>query len=261
MKTLAADLFEGLKPEEKQPEQKEFKVERTPTLDALVKGFDKLFEPNFNFDNYGFYQECEKQTPHNYSARDIELFSLTLGKYEDTQDFRRQAGLYISVLINKSSEEKFLVHTSHLPSGLDFLGGINQGKHITVKGDVGIRTAERMESGEIHIEGNEGGSGGSGMCGGKLYVHGNSGGMMAHEMFGGEIHIEGNVESTIGIDMTGGKVYIEGNYHSWARNMRRGEIYHKGKLIVYNGMHIKPRLPVKLQKMWINIRKKMTPEW
>lgn len=238
----AADLFDGLKPEKKQ-DQKDFKVDKKG-LDDIIKGFEEVIRAIVDKENYfaKLYQCCEKNIPQEYTARDIEKFSIVLAQYQEIEEFEERSALYLSALINHSSEQRFIVHTSHLTHltrDIHHFGYKNNGKQITVKGDVGMSVGDEMESGEIHIEGNAGPYVGNQMFGGKIHVQGHTGGLIGIRMHGGEIYIHGDVGSCIGDKMRGGVIHIGGDYGSISDEIKGGDIFHKEKQIVKDGKLVK----------------------
>ena len=212
--TKASDLFDGLKPEKKQPEDKEFKVERTPGLDAIVTAFFNVISTRIR----GFYDLCVENIPSQYTPKDIEKFSLLLAEYEDLRVFDIKKGQFISALVNHFPEEHITIHTAHLKKPISNLGYKNEG-HIIFTGDVGYAVGQEMKKGEIHVQENAKGYVGTGMEAGKIYINGNAGYDVGWSMRGGEIHLQGDFNGI-------GK--IEG-----------GNIFHKGIQIVKDGKLLK----------------------
>ena len=258
--TKVSDLFDQLGQEEPQ-DFKEFKVERTPGLDVIIKEFEKVYKGNWvgfrmqTIDN--FHNICERNIPGKYTAKDIEQFSLALTRYQDDPYFEIKAGLYLSLLMKHCTEQDITIYTNHLEKDIPFLGRQNNGKHITVKGNVGTLVGDQMETGEIHVNGNAGDNVGNKMKGGRLVIDGNAGTEVGHGMENGQICVNANVGSYLGIIMEGGVIRVRGNAGKYVGRMKNGEIhidgsmvslgskreggniYHKGIQIVKNGKMLK----------------------
>jgi hypothetical protein len=88
-----------------------------------------------------------------YSAKDIENFSLALVDSQDKKPFSSgKAGVFLSALVDGCKDSEFVIHTGHLAEPIHFLGS-RALKNITVEGDVGYAVGDKMEGGEIHIDG------------------------------------------------------------------------------------------------------------
>lgn len=232
--TNLADLFDELQPEEAQ-EIRKVDVAKTPVLEAIVKGFEKVIE---KYDRHQdeetdlsisdlstLYAKCFKAVPTRfwrgaYTPKEIEQFSLLLVNYQDVNNFQQLAGLYLSALINRSRAKQLTIYTKQLTKPIDDLGYLNRGKQITVKGDVGISLGILMKRGEIHVYGDAGPLAGMLLEGGKIYIHGDAYSEVGAVMRNGEIHIDGDI--------------IRPNPDSDLINkmISKGKVYHKGKLIV-----------------------------
>ena len=267
----AADLFSGLDPE-KERELKQFKVKKTPALDAIVKGFRKVEQVVWTgFDNS--YNTSELYLPENYTAKDIENFCVVLADYPDLDDIGDVIGMYLSALINNCSEKSIILPLQHLEISVWDLSYKNNGSHVTVRGDVGFYAGKGMKSGIIDIHGDTLDDLGSEMKGGKIYVrgnvrfyagdsmkggeiyvygdawqspgskmqngiihiYGNAGQFVGADMRGGNIYIHGNAGNSVGTGMNSGEIHLNGDYGSISTVIRGGNIYHKGKLIVKDG--------------------------
>ena len=96
-----------------------------------------------------------------------------------------------------------------------------------------------MQKGKIHVKGDAGHSMGLHMYDGVILIDGNcSQGYIWFDLKGGTIRIKGNVCGDIGLEMEGGTIYLDGNYESISKDIQGGDIYHKGKLIVKDGVKL-----------------------
>ena len=152
---------------------------------------------------------------HNleYSARDVESFSLMLSELQTAHSSSHYDGLFLSALINMSKDDTYIVHTVSLNRPLNFLGYENV-KNIIVKGDVGIGLGNGMKQGTIKITGNADSCLGERMTGGRITVNGETG-----DAVGG---LYGN---------RGGEIYLNGNFGQPTYAHISSDIYHNGKLI------------------------------
>jgi hypothetical protein len=205
----------------------------------------------------------------DYSAGDVERFSIALGEFVEEDEFSVRAGFMLSTLINNGKQSRYTVHTGQTGSDIDYLGFCNT-KHIRVIGGVGSDAGYSMEKGSMTIEGDAGDSVGVAMRGGRLTVKGNAGDNAGGAyrfafhynaplpsleytdskssiypgefscrtttqwigMSGGILVIEGNAGEDPGWLMNGGEIHVEGDFKRLGRYIKRGKIYHKGKLIV-----------------------------
>ncbi len=111
-----------------------------------------------------------------FTAKDIKDFSFTLKKYENQPDFHG-IGIFLSALINTSVDGVFEIFTNHLNNTIEWFGGFNEGKNITVAGSTGSATGYEMKNGKLIISGSVGDSTGSHATGGEIYVSGKIGGI------------------------------------------------------------------------------------
>ena len=113
--------------------------------------------------------------PDNCNSKDVEIFSLLLGNYQDKRQFSRTSGAYLSALINNSDDEEFKIHTKYLVNPPESLGHGNSGKRIVVEGNVGNYLGSYMKDGKIIVQGNVGRDLGSHMKDGEIVVNGDVG--------------------------------------------------------------------------------------
>jgi formylmethanofuran dehydrogenase subunit C len=209
-----------------------------------------------------------------YTAKDVEKFSIALAEFQDMEIFYVKAGYFLSALINNCPDSDFVIHTKHLDEKINCLGLFNTknitiagdagdclgfwmtGGKITVEGNAGEGAGKEMKNGEIVIdgdadyylgygmhggkitvEGNTGNHAGKLMENGEIIVNGNGGDSLGIRMKGGKITVKGNAGEDIGFGMVSGEIHIEGDYESLADDIKRGKFYHKGRLIYPRGDH------------------------
>jgi hypothetical protein len=272
----AEDLFDSLKPEEKQPEEKRIEVRRNKRLEKIIRGFENSIKkfPVSRLESYNSSEDISKLmkrlTPYKPTSHEISDFSILLENYQDFNRFEKYAGFYLSSLINKSRDKEFIICTRHLEKLPDYVGYKNNGKIIRVNGDAGHHIGKSMnrgkiyatnvgyfvgcymQGGEIHIK-NAGPCLGFKMCDGIIYAEDAEDSVGDH-MQGGTIHVKNtknylgdnmqagkiyveNAGEIIGAFMQGGTIYIGNSYKSLTDNIQ-GNIYFQGKLIVKDGVKL-----------------------
>jgi hypothetical protein len=257
----AGDMFDGLNPEDEQEIDRKVDVKKNSALERMMNSNQKYHEiidlykigertfADMEKDYPGYYELAEILIPKDYTSRDITLFSII---FQDIVHPEWDIGYYISALINHSNESDFTYCSNGNTGNIGFR---NNGKRITVLGDVDDQNGAEMTEGELIIKGNNfgeylgckmtGGSillegssfscTGSGMTGGKIIVNGDSTAHVGDDMKGGEIVIGGHAGESVGSSMTGGTIHLNGDYKSLSDDIHGGDIYHKGKLIVKDG--------------------------
>lgn len=166
-----------------------------------------------------------------YSASDVEGFSLALGEYDQNEkDFSFGAGLFLSALVNNGKDTDYIVHTKHLERPLSMIGYSNT-KNITVRGDAGHYVGNIMEGGTIIVEKDAGCWVGEWMHGGSITVKGNADKGTGSKMHDGTITVEGYAAAWVGSEMTGGEIHLEGTFTNLGGDIRGGRIFFKGELI------------------------------
>ena len=142
-----------------------------------------------------------------YTSNDIEELCAfyQLSKEADFEKFGPM-GIYLSALINASKEQYFELNLHNPQSRLHFLGyRLEEGKHLSVHGDVGHFT-------------------GAGLRGGYLKIAGSTGSWCGADMTSGRIEITGDALSKTGVQMKGGQIQVNGRIHEIAKNRSGGEI-------------------------------------
>lgn len=185
-------------------------------LKRLMGAFKKLRHQHFARDSYNDALELVKGL--KCSSAHITNLSIALAELQDDKEFRVNAGLFLSALINSCKEENFTVITKHLVERPDRIG-YKSTKSITVHGNIGLGAGEWMHRGNIIIEGD-------------------AGALVGLWMRGGSITINGSAGEDVGREMTGGEIHLNGGYSSLSEKIYNGDIYHKGKLIVTDGKEI-----------------------
>jgi hypothetical protein len=189
--------------------------------------------------------------PFEYSASDVEKFSIAIAEFQADDDFSFKAGIFLSVLINGGKENDYIIHTAHMAVPIHCIG-FNNTKCIVVEGDAGGWCGQKMQGGRITVHGNTANAlgydmedgcvivtgnatmlVGLSMKNGAIVVKGDAGNQVGTFMEGGSITVNGNVDDTVGEGMLGGEIRLEGGYRNIATwNFKHGKIFHKGKLIV-----------------------------
>jgi hypothetical protein len=203
-----------------------------------------------------------------YSAKDVEDFSIAISGFQGHKGFPAMAGAFLSALINNCQGDSVIIHTVHLaelPNALGYLNTKNirvdgsvgtvigdgmTGGRIIVKGDVGQWAGDRMKGGDIRVEGNSAGfinglAGGTitvegnvdshvgaSMTGGSIIVNGDVGDYFGYQMQGGTVRVKGNAGHGVGFTMTGGEIHLDGDSFGLPKDIRGGKIFHKGRLIL-----------------------------
>jgi formylmethanofuran dehydrogenase subunit C len=146
----------------------------------------------------------------NYVGDCMRSGSLRIkGNVEDSAGFKMEGG---EIIIEGCAEEK--------------LGNIMRGGSIHVMGCCGNQAGNEMKGGEIIVEEDVYGTVGNEMKGGTITINGD----MIKQTYrsdGTTVHA-----GTAGMDMEGGEIHLNGRYYATEANVRKGRIYHKGKLIV-----------------------------
>ena len=111
------DLLGGLG-EEAEQEKRELEVERNPILHSMINGYDAII----HMERGSKYELSEDHIPQEYSAQDVEQFSLVLERYQTAADFGLTAGAYLSALVNHCPDMNITVLTHHLDHDIDCFG-------------------------------------------------------------------------------------------------------------------------------------------
>ncbi len=225
--------------EQKVQEESEIIVVRNPVVEELFKKYElsviKYFEhfrKNRLLTNDAIYDSfCKSLRRLCCSSDDIAKFSLGLKKY-DSSVLLFASGLFLSVLINTSSEKSFEIITSHLNTKIICVGYKNE-KNVVVVGDLGDLTGSKQIDGTLRVKGCVDGYVGENMRNGQIIVEKNCTGSVGSELEGGEIFINGNVKGAIGSGSKGGKIYVEGKLDDqyFLPSHCKAQIYHKGVLV------------------------------
>jgi hypothetical protein len=184
-----------------------------------------------------------------YTAKDVEKFSIALAEFQGGRYFNERAGYFLSALINNGPESDYVVHTRQLSENIDLLG-LKNTKNITLNGNAGQFVGMFMVSGKLIIKGSALWMTGSSLKGGEILIQGNGGFYLGNQMDDGKIIVEGSTEKDVGEHMKGGRIFVHGNggislgsymaggeIHvggdiGWIGSIKHGKIFHKGKLIV-----------------------------
>jgi hypothetical protein len=230
----AEDLFDSLDKEKKEQEDLRIKVEKSERLEQIVRGFENALKVNENsIEKY--YNEILRLVQITPTSKEILGFSILMSDYQDNMNFKRNSGLYLSSLINKSDEKEFTINTRHLEKLPNFLGNYNDGKIIKINGDAGDFMGHFMQGGKFYAE-NANYFLGSEMRGGTIYIK-NAGNFVGDSMQAGKIYAE-NAEDNVGFEMQCGTIHIGNSYKSLSDSIKGGNIYFQGKLIVKDGVKL-----------------------
>jgi hypothetical protein len=262
--TAMSSRFDGYGPEEERSSSKA-EIKETEAIRQL-RNIWKALESGSASQTYGHAVILiRKEMPVDYTAEDVEDFSLALSEFQDEGGFAGRAGCLLSALINYGKGNDYVIHTKGLQD-IRHLGYCNQ-KNIVVKGHGGVALGFSMHGGRITVDGDAHGCGmcmydgeiiirgnameiGRDMIGGRITVHGDVGGMTGVEMRGGEISVDGDVSGQIGWymkggriiikgetmgligdQMEGGEIHLDGRYEKIKAEILGGQIFHKGELI------------------------------
>jgi len=246
--TAALGKFKGFSPFKPESEQQVRKKEvKTDTAAEKIKKAWKGIKRHGAWDIH--YAGClERIKKIDYSAKDVEAFSLALSGSLEEKYFSENAGMFLSALINNCKESSFVIHTTHLGE-IEHIGYKNT-KEIVVRGDAGQYLGNSMICGTISVNGNTDGMCGNEMENGTIIVEGNAsygvgclmvGGTLIVKkdtdhnvgqfMRGGSIIVEGFADENIGREMEGGEIHLNGTYGSIYHMIFGGRIFHKDERI------------------------------
>ncbi|MDD5171771.1 MAG: hypothetical protein PHF60_01925 [Candidatus ainarchaeum sp.] len=249
------------------------KAVRTPQTvkdpSEAVQKMIKVWEKQKRWGYYGplYRRMSELTAKFRYSAADVGDFCFAMldlpvqirehdyppERYSD--EFSTKGGLILSALVNNGIELAYTIPKTHPEFLLDRLGYMNNGKELTVLGNVERELGFKMSAGRIVVEGDAGYHVGREMCGGEIVIKGNAKGIDGQDeegrrySKGGRITVEGDVDTIgisrensvitvaghvkrIGWEVMGGEIHLNGTYDEISLNGRsKVKIYHKGKLI------------------------------
>ncbi len=169
------DYLNGLEEQSIQEESK-ILVVRTPVVEEICMRYKSWLDQAVN--NWDYWHQIDTFTSKSikglrYSSKDILNFSIYMKEYESHKDFYK-SGVFISMLINNSEENDFVIITGHLIKKLFWLGFDNS-KNIVVRGSAGDLTGMDMRSNILTITGNVGTRSGLYSRGGEIHICGNIG--------------------------------------------------------------------------------------
>jgi formylmethanofuran dehydrogenase subunit C len=200
--------FGKLRPEEEKASRKA-DVKETEAI-RQMKAAWRVFNLSYEY----LFIEYERMLPIveklQYTAKDIEEFSLVLSEFRGEENLSDKAGLFLSALINGGKESDYLIHTYHLDMPPNYLGYQND-KNITVKGDGGDFVGVFMNGGSITVKGDVRAAIGFEMNRGRILVKGCAGDGVGRQMKDGSITIEGEAKDYFGRGMKGGNITVKGD--------------------------------------------------
>ena len=241
--TSAIDLFRKFRRETAQL-VRQADVKENKALKALKVAWRKYeYQPDMSvagLDDKNYENAISAIKGITYSAKDVALFSVGLSEFADEEHLSSKAGFFISALVNNGNETDYKVFVSHIEEirgllklKISWLGYRNT-KNLTIEGNIEACAGDKMQSGQIIVNGNVRGTGlGNFMEGGRIIVNGNMGTGVGIKMKNGEIIVNGNACANIGDNMQGGVIRINGDVSTGflvGSSMKGGEIHVSGKL-------------------------------
>jgi formylmethanofuran dehydrogenase subunit C len=226
---LSASKRFGRYKDEKEKAVRKASAQESEALAGMRKAFGAVSRPPLFEDTSASYHTALKAVAAmeaDYSAEDVERFSLMLGEFQDEENFMERAGLLLSALMNNGKDGNYTIHTQHL-EGINFLGYRNT-KRVVVEGDVGNDAGTRMKEGELIIRGDGGLGVGFQMHGGSILVEGDADENLGMEMTEGEINVKGTAGDGAGYNMKGGLITIWKDAGELAGNLMEG-----GKILIH----------------------------
>src|SRR5271157_1032585 len=128
----ASSRFRGFSPECEHRSNK-FKVESNMAVESMREAWLKCgFGSREIGKRYGIYLDGVKDL--DYSAKDVEIFSVMLSEFQDREFFLTSAGLFLSALVNNCKEDGVTIHTTHLVRPIYYIGWMNT-KNMIVDGN------------------------------------------------------------------------------------------------------------------------------
>lgn len=148
-------------------------------------------------------------------------------------------GILVSYIASNLVQEKEV--TLKINEPYKFLGCLNDGKDLYVKGNVGDYLGAVMKSGSIKVEGTAGKFAGELMEGGSIVLEKNAEDWLGYRMKEGKITLRGNTGNYAGKSMTGGEIYVSGTIGSIGKSFggTTGKIYQNGELVFENGHEVR----------------------
>ena len=199
-------------------------------MDEILANYEKvinwnLFKNKEDEENYGIEKSYSAITNYrrimiSHNEENIKEFCKYLSSYSENPNFKKNTGLYLSYLVNGIIEEEkeITLYLKDLPT-IDCLG-------------CGLRR------GIIRIDENAGNYTGADMRGGLISV-GNAGDGTGYHNYGGKIIVYGDAGRETGLKNVG-IIEVHGNIDSLSKNIKVGNIYHKGRQIVKDGKILFP---------------------
>jgi hypothetical protein len=152
-------IFDRFKKIEEEKEKvKNLIVKKNDNVEKLKEVFKEYLEwckiySWLPWEKYKKALKLIKEKRINCTSKDIEEFSLELIAFEAHEKFERGVGVFLSVLINSSKDEEFIIHTEHLKKRIHLLGYKNMKKMI-IYGNAGCAVGREMtKNGEIYLNG------------------------------------------------------------------------------------------------------------
>lgn len=266
----AGDSFDSLRPEPEQS-RKDIEVTSNPALTFLAELYGKFclsvpeYEKRSEHIDYNEHacfviRDALESGLQGIRSKDLEYLLMAIPSYHQVGGKRPNSsieywgGVFVNACINHCNDRDITLCAGNLD--FDDLGTYNEGKNIVVRGNVGSGIGTRMRAGRIDVLGGAQDFVGDCMYGGEIIIRGDVKSVsLGHGMKGGVIRVRGDVNGNAIGDAIGGSIrvqgnapekstgviYIEGrmNPEQISPDMLGGTLYHKGKLIVKDGVRIK----------------------
>jgi formylmethanofuran dehydrogenase subunit C len=236
---------------------REAEVTESKGLKRVVRAWEatvKVWKRNFgngargDFNEYHWLSEKEAAKA-DYSAEDVNRFSLVLASFQHVRNYHVIAGFFLTALVNKGEECAYHIDTKALDLPLEQLGYRNE-RDMVVAGNAGRDLGLGMLGGSIKLNGKAGDDAGRDLKDGSIEITKSAGKNCGNDMSGGSILVSGNANVRLGKDMEGGIIEVLGNAaHSVGTGMKDGRIVIRGNAGNYLGSR-RPWEPSKATGSW-----------
>jgi hypothetical protein len=185
----ASGRFRNFRPENEQ-NTRASKVESDPVLEEMTRLFKMVYA--WGSVDLNYCETAVRIRGLEYGSKDVENLSLALAELPYEESFSIRAGLFLSVLMNDSKEDDFVIHTAHMHLPPNFLGIFNT-KVVSVDGPVGNGLGYKMRGGSITVRGDAMGEICELMSGGEVRIDGGYGGIDTRFIRSGTIYSKGEL--------------------------------------------------------------------
>ncbi|MFH0860804.1 MAG: hypothetical protein V1921_06350 [Candidatus Altiarchaeota archaeon] len=188
-------------------------LEGLPKLrdDSVVDSAYKKFLDILGNERIPEFRDAANDAMRGLNVRGSQLqmiYDLLEGECSRVSDFNSMAGLFLTSLMQNSTDKKFRLKINR---PLNFLGNpLTGGKELTIEGDVGDATGAHMEDCKIRVNGSAGEYTGANMKRGVIEVTGYVDSKTGHRMEDGTINVGGDAGDLTGLDMKGNSLIAVG---------------------------------------------------